>query len=49
MENTRCLLNQALYADSLGKTAVQDGEKAEKPLHTHYHKCEYYRFGDGCQ
>ena len=47
MGNTICHLVQALYADYLGKTAAQGGEKAEKLLHTHYHKRECYRFA-GC-
>ena len=43
MGNTICHLVQALYKDYLGKTAAQGGEKAEKLLHTHYHKRECYK------
>ena len=39
---------QALYNDYLGKTAAQGGEKAEKLLHTHYHKRECYKFAGTC-
>ena len=48
MEKMTCFLNQALYADYLGKTAAQGGEKAEKLLHTHYHKRECYKFAGTC-
>ena len=42
--NTICHLVQALYKDYLGgKTGSGIGEKAEKLLHTHYHKRECYK------
>ena len=43
MGNTICHLVQALYKDFLGKTGSGIGEKAEKLLHTHYHKRECYK------
>ena len=48
MGNTICHLVQALYADYLGKTGSGIGEKAEKLLHTHYHKRECYKFAGTC-
>ena len=49
MEKMTCFLNQALYKDFLGgKTGAQGGEKAEKLLHTHYHKRECYKFAGTC-
>ena len=47
--NTICHLVQALYKDFLGgKTGSGIGEKAEKLLHTHYHKRECYKFAGTC-
>ena len=48
MEKMTCFLNQALYKDYLGKTGSGIGEKAEKLLHTHYHKRECYKFAGTC-
>ena len=48
MGNTICHLVQALYKDFLGEHGSGTGEKAEKLLHTHYHKRDCYRFAGSC-
>ena len=48
MEKMTCFLNQALYTDYLGEHGSGTGEKAEKLLHTHYHKRDCYKFSGAC-
>ena len=44
MRNTICHLVQALYKDFLKEPGLGIGEKAERILHTHYHKRDCYKF-----